>query len=212
MKEYMETVDRRINKSKKALKEALIVLMKEKEFKKITITEIVDFADLNRGTFYKHYQYKEDLLDEVIEDVFADLKDSYRAPYHNNAMFFEERLSTSAIKIFDHVYKFSNFYTIIIKANGLPGFPSRICEVLKELAINDGLLDQLDSSIDKEIYASYHAYSLLGMIVEWVNGGFKYTSHHMAEQLLQIISTTNRSSYKMTDLESSAKERKSLID
>ncbi|UYZ22498.1 hypothetical protein [Mesobacillus jeotgali] len=45
-------IDRRILKSKKALKEALISLMKMKEFKEITVKDLVQGADLNRGTFF----------------------------------------------------------------------------------------------------------------------------------------------------------------
>ncbi len=61
-----------------ALKESLISLMQNKDFRDISITDIVELADLNRGTFYKHYQYKEELLEEVMEDVIADLIISYR--------------------------------------------------------------------------------------------------------------------------------------
>lgn len=184
----MGAMDRRINKSKNALKHALLTLMKDREFKSISITEIVKLADLNRGTFYKHYQYKEDLLNDVIHDVISDLIESYRAPYHNNTNFFNEQLSSSAVKIFDHVAKYSIFYKIIINSDGLPGFQNKICSVLKDLAINDQLIDPNNSTIDYEIYASYQSYALLGMIVEWVKGGFKYTPHYMAEQLIQILS------------------------
>lgn len=184
----MDTTDRRIHKSKNALKAALLSLMQHKEFKRITITEIVALADLNRGTFYKHYQYKEDLLNDVIDDVISDLIASYRAPYENNQHFFQEKLSASAVKIFDHVAEYSSFYTIIVNSEALPGFQNKICDVLKDLAINDIFLDRSDLDIDRGLSASYHAYSLLGMIVEWVKGGFKHTSHYMAEQLIKIVS------------------------
>lgn len=70
--------DRRVRRTKKALKESLISLIQEKEFREISVKDIVQLADLNRGTFYKHYQYKEDLLEEVIDDVILDLIASYR--------------------------------------------------------------------------------------------------------------------------------------
>ena len=185
----METVDRRINKSKNALKKALLQLMKEKAFKSITITEIVNLADLNRGTFYKHYSYKEDLLDDVIHDVVSDLIESYRAPYQNNTNFFQEKLSSSAIKLFDHVAQYADFYTIIINSDGLPGFQQKICDVLKEVAIHDQLIENKNTDIDYQISASYQSYALFGMIVEWVKGGFKYTPPYMAEQLIKILSS-----------------------
>jgi len=185
----METVDRRINKSKNALKKALLQLMKEKAFKRITITEIVNLADLNRGTFYKHYSYKEDLLDDVIHDVISNLIESYRAPYQNNTNFFQEKLSSSAIKLFDHVAQYADFYTIIINSDGLPGFQQKICDVLKEVAIHDQLIENKNTDIDYQISASYQSYALFGMIVEWVKGGFKYTPSYMAEQLIKILSS-----------------------
>ena len=48
--------DRRIRRTKKLLKQALAQLMDEKEFKDITVRDITERADLNRGTFYLHYR------------------------------------------------------------------------------------------------------------------------------------------------------------
>jgi len=180
-------IDRRISKSKNALKEALLVLMKKKDFKKISITDIVQLADLNRGTFYKHYQYKEDILEEIIDDVITDLIASYREPYKGSKSFDVSKLSPSAIKVFDHVWKYANFYTLIVQSNALLGFQNRFCNVLKSLALQE-LSDQMSNpNINRELLASYQAYAILGMIIELVNEGFKYSSIYMAEQLLEII-------------------------
>jgi AcrR family transcriptional regulator len=180
-------IDRRISKSKNALKEALLVLMKKKDFKKISITDIVQLADLNRGTFYKHYQYKEDILEEIIDDVITDLIASYREPYKESESFDVSKLSPSAIKVFDHVWKYANFYTLIVQSNALLGFQNRFCNVLKTLALQE-LSDQMSNpNINRELHASYQAYAILGMIIELVNEGFKYSSIYMAEQLLEII-------------------------
>lgn len=180
--------DRRIDKSKNALKEALIELMDEKEFKSITITEIVHLANLNRGTFYKHYPTQEDLLNELIEDILSDLVVSYREPYTTMEPFEIGKMSSSSVKIFDHVERYSRFYTIISNSNVLPGFQNRICQVLKELVQTDLAKAMPDANIDRSLLSSYNAYALFGLIIEWVNGGFKFTPHQMAEQLISIIS------------------------
>src|SRR5690606_13519482 len=125
--------DRRIDKSKSALKEALIFLMDEKEFKSITITEIVQSAKLNRGTFYKHYQTQEELLNELIDDVLIDLIHSSPQPYAEITVFIVGPLSSSSIPSSDHVARASRFYTIIILSTVLPGSQSRTCPVLQEL-------------------------------------------------------------------------------
>ncbi|QQZ09858.1 TetR/AcrR family transcriptional regulator [Heyndrickxia vini] len=190
--------DRRISKSTKALKNALITLMGEKDFKKISITDLVQSADLNRGTFYKHYETKEDLLNELIDDVMEDLVHSYREPYLHTDTFTIEELTTSTVKIFEHVESYSKFYTIIINSNVLPGFHNRICNVLKQLAQSDLEVEiRPNERINAELLASYNAYAIFGLIVEWVNGGFKYTPAYMAEQLIEILSNrTNKMTIK----------------
>lgn len=59
-----ETVDRRVRKTKKQLRECLTRLLKEKKVQDITVRELTDMADLNRGTFYLHYRDVFDLLEK----------------------------------------------------------------------------------------------------------------------------------------------------
>lgn len=189
-----EYLDRRVIKSKRALKEAFLSLMQEKSFKEITITDIVQLADLNRGTFYKHYTYREDLLNEIIDDIITDLVASYREPYKNSEIFEVSKLTANAIKLFDHVQKNANFYKLIIHAELLHSFQYRLCEILKELSLQDFHTPVVDSPIDKELAASYSAHALFGLLVEWIKGGFKYSSSYMAEQLLLIINRNTTAS------------------
>ncbi|MFE4142290.1 TetR/AcrR family transcriptional regulator [Peribacillus sp. YIM B13472] len=180
-------IDRRIRKSKLALKDSLISLMQHKDFREISITDIVERADLNRGTFYKHYQYKEELLEEVMEDVIADLILSYREPYKNVETFTINELTASVIKIFEHVANYANIYTLILKSNAWPKLLERICNELKKLPLEDLEDYRPNPKINKELASSYQAYAILGMIIEWVNTGFTYSADYMAEQLLEII-------------------------
>ncbi|MNO24515.1 HTH-type transcriptional repressor KstR2 [compost metagenome] len=181
--------NRRTSKSRKELKNALIFLMEKKNFRTITITDIVTLADLNRGTFYKHYQTKEELLNELIDDVLEDLIKAYKEPYLHIDKFIVSELTTSSIKIFEHVGSYSNFYTIIVNSNVLPGFQNKICDILKELTKQDLVaVNNTNTPINIELFSSYTAYALFGLIMEWVKGGFKYTANYMAEQLIQILS------------------------
>ena len=63
--------DRRISKSKRALREALIALLEERGFDAITVNDLCERADLTRGTFYNHFSDKENLEDEVMADIGA---------------------------------------------------------------------------------------------------------------------------------------------
>lgn len=181
------TIDRRILKSKTALKDALLDLMQTNDFKKISITDIVHLANLNRGTFYKHYQDKEQLLEEIIDEVIKDLTASYRAPYENVTVFEVSKLTASTIKIFEHVAAHENFYTLLGKSNILTGLQTQVCNELIRLISNDLSHNLINTKINVSIIASYQAYAIWGMITEWIESEFQYPADYMAEQLLEIL-------------------------
>ena len=60
-------------RSRKMIRTAFAKLMLEKEVDKITITDIVKEADLNRGTFYAHYQTPSDVLVEIENEIMDNL-------------------------------------------------------------------------------------------------------------------------------------------
>jgi len=67
--------DRRIRRTKKLLKQGLAEMMNEKEFKDITVKDITEKVDLNRGTFYLHYSDTYDLLRKVEGEILQDFQD-----------------------------------------------------------------------------------------------------------------------------------------
>lgn len=179
--------DRRIKKSKKAIKDSFLLLMKEKDVREITITEIVKAADLNRGTFYNNFHYKEDILDEIMDDVMHDFIISYREPYQHKETFNIKDLTSSTIKIFEHVAAHKNFYTLIVKSTVWSTFQMRICHELKRLPLQDLMNSKQSTTINIELFTNYQAHAILGMIIEWIHDEFNYSPEYMAEQLIQIL-------------------------
>ena len=73
---FMENIkeDRRIRRTKKLLKQALAQLMDEKDFKDITVKDITERADLNRGTFYLHYMDTYDILNKIEDEILKNIQ------------------------------------------------------------------------------------------------------------------------------------------
>ena len=69
----MTTQDRRITKTRKAIYNAFLQLLNQKDYEAITVQEIIDLADVGRSTFYSHYESKELLLDELCQKLFHHL-------------------------------------------------------------------------------------------------------------------------------------------
>lgn len=64
--------DRRIRKTKRSLKQALLTLLTQKAFEQITVKDICELSETSRITFYTHYDDKFALLDELFRD-FSEL-------------------------------------------------------------------------------------------------------------------------------------------
>jgi Bacterial regulatory proteins, tetR family. len=77
--EEQKKEDRRVRRTKKMLTQALTQLMQEKQIKEITVRELTDLADMNRGTFYLYYRDVYDML-EKLEDSMFEALDSIRRP------------------------------------------------------------------------------------------------------------------------------------
>jgi len=68
--------DRRVGRTRKALKEALTDLILEKGYEGVTVRDVIDRADVGRSTFYAHYIDKDDLLMAILADLEVPGPDS----------------------------------------------------------------------------------------------------------------------------------------
>jgi AcrR family transcriptional regulator len=177
--------DRRIVRSKAALKQALLELMGQKSFTSISITEIVELANYNRGTFYTHYETKEALLDEIISDLIEDLLQSFRAPYEKTDVFRINELHARSVLIFDHIYQQASLYQILWKSDVLPSVREKMFVALKQISLDE--FEYGDGDIDRELLSIYSIHALVGLVFYWIESGFKHPSSYMQEQLVKLV-------------------------
>ena len=64
----------------KAIKQALMKLLKTKSFEKITVQDILDETPVTRSTFYKHYHDKYEIAEKMQEDFLKHRK-PYKKPF-----------------------------------------------------------------------------------------------------------------------------------
>lgn len=76
--------DRRIVKTKRMLRQALLGLLREKPFHSITVKEICDRASTSRITFYTYYDDKYALLDQLIANNTSRIAEEFRTREENN--------------------------------------------------------------------------------------------------------------------------------
>ena len=181
-----EVVDIRILRSKKAISETLIDLLNERDFKTITITEIVNKAGVNRGTFYKHYAYKEDVLKEIqdqfLEQLTIMLENNYQKVCYSN-------LKTVPLSdaLFTFIYDQRNFFHLAIHTVGFLNFQLHFSSVLKNFLIENFFPTARYSLISPDPLGAYIANGVYGYLVEWDENKYASSPTEMAQQLTDIF-------------------------
>ncbi len=63
----------RVRRMQKLLREALLDLIEERGFDALTVSEIIERAMVSRTAFYRHYQDKYDLVEQIFEEAVSTL-------------------------------------------------------------------------------------------------------------------------------------------
>lgn len=93
--------DKRIIKTKRSLKAAMISMLAKEDFEHISITELCRRAEVSRITFYSHYNDKYALLDDIFNDMLCiGTEDYYRRQEENNPT---RRLAAGYVNMLDSI-------------------------------------------------------------------------------------------------------------
>ena len=174
--------DLRVIKTKANLQGALIELLQNKELDKISISELCKKANVNRGTFYLHYQDVAELFEEYFHNMTEDLRIAYYEPYLLT-QYKIENLSSDMIRIFHHVEKYKQFYKIVFNRKTPMIYYYQLFEIIRNYLI-DSITEY--HSPYKEYSASYQANAIIGLVIQWVQQDFKESPEQMNEILLFI--------------------------
>ncbi len=178
----METkkTDRRIQRTRQLMREALISLILEKGFEKITVQNIIDRANVGRSTFYDHFQDKQDLLEKSFGFVAEELDQHMQSPHHHDDT--PPHHLVHSIDFFQHAYENRDIYKAMAESGG--------GEVLMEIGRKHmenniqahlSALENQDERVSFPLPAISHylASTLMALITWWQDEGGAYTPEEM---------------------------------
>lgn len=175
-------VDRRVQYTKMVLRESLLELMKEHPINKITITEICRQADINRNTFYTHYNSQLDLLESIEASFHEEIKNAVE--HSMNTGVFEGLLYEVCQYIADN----GELCKILLSENGSGDFLNRIIYILHDRSIEkwEKETGQKDSSKFEAMY-SFISNGGSAIINEWVKNGMQESPKDIAHFIEKAI-------------------------
>ena len=190
MSKKQKKLDPRVVRTRQQLRAALVSLIEEKGFDALTVQDITDRAELNRATFYLHYQDKQELLVKSLRDAIDELvADIGASTDEQGQLVFDESLR-SIKATFEHVAQHAHFYRVMMSAEGVPSFIAGVRDYIAEITLRwlKALQpDSRQSMVPLEIVANSLSWSLLGVLIWWLEHDLPHPPEYMAEQFRLLI-------------------------
>ena len=188
--------DERVIKTKKLIKTALSELIQEKGFDHVSITDLTQRANINRGTFYLHYQDKYDLLEkfenEVLDDINTNAENFIKSIKDIDFLGedFSNEIKPFINKVFTYIKENYIIMKVILGPKSDMRFQNKIKKALNILLTEKGWDNYFDSQntfVSKKYFISYLVSAHIGVIRQWIDSGMNESAENMAEMISKMF-------------------------
>lgn len=172
-------------KTKQNIKIACLTLMKDKDISQIRVKQILELADISKGTFYAHYKDVYNILEEIENENIERM-----------TMFFNDIITESLIddfspfirKIFEQMGREKEFFTILLNSTNASSFLNKLQKVFVDYMVNDKELLKIVVSDDEALmYFTFISSGTVNLVKEWFTNKYTCSLDELANQLNQFI-------------------------
>ncbi len=178
----------RVRRTQKLLREALIELIEERGFEALTIGELTERALVSRAAFYRHYQDKYDLVEQIFEEAMGALLNAVGDMGN-------EHPAEIWVKFFEHIATYERLYRALLGSSGSPWFVRKMRADLSGLVKERGHLPHGPNASEHPV----HTFSdelvpdlvstlFVQAITWWLEQGKPYTPKEIATRCSLLAS------------------------
>ena len=179
-------IDKRVRKTQEALRDALLVLIVERGYEKISVQDILDRADVGRATFYLHYRSKEDLLRRSLDRLRELLVKECR-PATTGASKSKVPLAFS-LTFFRHVDSHRKLYRAVVGRESGFIVDRQMRRILVDL-VRDEITASGQAKLSQplaDMVSQYVVGALMSMVTWWLDFNVKLSPEEIDETFRQM--------------------------
>lgn len=183
-------VDRRVIKTRKEIRKACIELIEEKGFEAMTVLDIAERANINRGTFYLHYIDKYDLLDKYEEELFEKIQAVINLHLEDSntiEQLFISRYPT-LVQIFESLYNEQELLKILLNTKGIFSLQEKIhtffYSYINEIILR---LPEVTPKYSIDFIALFVSSTFIATLQYWLKQDMKQTPDELASSIIDIV-------------------------
>ena len=178
-------MDVRALRTKESIREAFFSLLAEKNLGRITVTELIKRAGINRSTFYKHYLDIPDLMEKTEEQMLLFLREQVEGWTDYRSY------KASLVALLNALQEKKMIWQLICGPHGDPLFVGRCLQVLYEET--KGHLEASSYGLgegERQIHFHYMANGCMGVLQAWFQDGMTYPAEDLVDELIALVKKT----------------------
>lgn len=175
--------DLRVLKTQRALKTALLKIIKDKPVGNITTTELCREAGINRNTFYAHYSSPVQLLETIEDEYIVKLLEIV------NSSLQPDNYSYMLRQVLETVKEDKEVTALLLSENGTQTFLTRIIETMKGFCLELWQTQTRLSRQEQEMLYYYATYGTQKCIFLWAESNFQELPEIVADRLAFMTET-----------------------
>ncbi len=159
--------DRRISRTKKSISTAFLHLLKNNDISKITIKELCDLADINRKTFYMHYNSVGDVLSEIENTIIQGFEKNIQIIKNKKT---EMTITDIFFCISELLNNNSDTIYQLVQIDELYGLERKVKSALKNTILQT-IIEEYTNNINViNLSMEYIISGVVSMYIEWFYG------------------------------------------
>jgi AcrR family transcriptional regulator len=182
-----QVTDRRVQRTRQLLQDALISLMIEQGYEATTVQDIIDRANVGRATFYAHFADKETLLVSRLEDLRELLVKRQREVMQDSGEA-KPRGFGFSLALLEHAQSHLTLYRVIVGRKSGSVVLQRIQAMVTEL-VRDELAwrDRARRGKERELAIQYIAAAFMGVLTWWLDRGAQLGAQEVDGQFRKLV-------------------------
>jgi AcrR family transcriptional regulator len=190
--------DRRVQRTRQLLLQALFPLMKEKGFDAMTVQDIIDRANVGRSTFYVHFVDKEDLLVQAMDPFSAELRERQRKALRDGAAS-EQRAFAFSHELFAHADGHRDVFRAVVGKQSALIVQRHFQRIQVDLVREEvkAMAPQAAASgALLEAVVQYLGSALYGLLAWWMDGKRRMTVDEVTELFRKMAVPAVRAAFR----------------
>ncbi len=183
-------MDRRQRKSREAIFTSFIKLLSQKSFNQITVSDIIEGADVGRATFYAHFETKDFLLKELCRELFCHISDlAEEGDSDHRHIFTCDNREPVFLHLLRHLTKNDNHILELLSGQNNELFLSYFRSEL--IKLSESNLDSFSLGRKRELPEDFLINHITSVFVEtvkwWIRGKMKQSPEEIYSYFLLTI-------------------------